>query len=76
MRSSKSNLQFIIVNSDFQAFTNSLSGFSEVIRDIQDSIEEFSAKHQDLKILRTERGFSLSPKAYMAIQHIIYEKIK
>lgn len=75
MRSSKSNLQFII-NANFEVFTTSLSGVPWVIRDIEDSINEFSAKHPELKIEKTERGFSLSPKAYMAVQHVIYDKIK
>lgn len=76
MSSSKSNLQFIIINPKFEVVTTSLSGLSWVIRDIEDSISEFSVKHQELKINKTERGFSLSPKAYMAVQHIIYDKIR
>lgn len=76
MGASKSNLQFVIANYDFETLISSLSGHSEVIRDIQNGIEDFSSKHPHLKILRTEKGFALSPKAYIAIQHIIYEKIK
>lgn len=76
MGKSKSNMQFIIVNYDFETLISSISGLPEVIRDIKNSIEDFSSKHPHLKILRTEKGFALSPKAYMAIQHIIYEKIR
>lgn len=76
MNSFKSNLQLIITRPDSDNIITSISGLSSVIRDIKDSINNFSAKHNDLKISNTNKGFILSPKAYMAVQHIIYEKIK
>lgn len=72
----KSNLQFIITHPDFDNIITSMSGRTDVIRDIENSINDFSAKHKNLKILKTEKGFMLGPKAYMAIQHVIFEKIK
>ncbi len=73
---SKSNLQFIITRPDSENVITSISGLSDVIRDMKYAINDFSIKHTDLKISETEKGFMLSPKAYMAIQHVIYENIK
>ncbi len=72
----KSNLQLIVTSHDSGSdVITSISGLSTVIRDIRDAIDDFSIKHNDLKIQKVDKGFKLSPKAYMAIQHVIYKKI-
>ena len=70
----KSNLQLIITSHDSDVIT-SISGLSTVIQDIRDAIDDFSSKHNELKIQKSAKGFKLSPKAYMAIQLVIYKKI-
>ena len=70
----KSNLQLIITSHDSDVIT-SISGLSTVIQDIRDAIDDFSSKHNELKIQKSAKGFKLSPIAYMAIQHVIYKKI-
>lgn len=54
----------------------SISGLSSVIRDLMEAINIFSLKHRDLKIEKIDKGFKLSPKAYIAIQHVVYEHIR
>lgn len=72
----KSNLQFIVTHPHSDNIITVISGCASVIREIEFSIDEFIQKHKDLNIAKTEKGFMLSPKAYMAIQHVIYDKIK
>ena len=72
----KSNLQFIITPPHSDNVICSISGCTSVIREIELDIVEFSKTHNNLKIEKTAKGFMLSSKAYMAIQHVIYEKIK
>lgn len=72
----KSNLQLIITHPNSDDVVTVISGCASVIRDIELSIVDFMNKRDSLKITKTNKGFKLSPKAYMAVQHIIYDKIK
>lgn len=72
----KSNLRFIVKNNHCENFLFTITASVSIIHDIEDAIYAFSEKHKELIIEKDNIGFSLNPKAYMAIQHIIYEKIQ
>lgn len=76
MSSSKSNLRFVVKSNNHNDILTTISGSPGTIQDIEDSINAFAKKHKELPIYRSNIGFEVTAKAYMALQNVIYEQIK
>ena len=77
MSTTKANLRFLVESSNCENTIAVITNSPGVIQDIENAIDAFSRRHKDLKIFKYDnRSFRLSPKAYIAIQNVIYEYIK
>ena len=76
MKNNESTLRFIVKNEGYQNFNLIISGYPSSISNIQEAIREFAFRKKELSISQiSSNEFELNRKSYMAIQHIIVEKM-
>ena len=72
----ESQLRFIVKKDGYENITFIISGYPSSINNIQQAIREFAFRKKDLSINPVSNTeFELNTKSYLAIQHIIAEKM-
>ena len=76
MKKNETQLRFVVKNDNHEDVYFMISGYPSVIENMRTAIVDFSLRRKDLKVNQTSiTNFELNPKSYMAIQHIILEKM-